>query len=76
MGLSQDEDKLTMLKSEQEYDFSDYSDFKYGFIALLLCKYDKNLVEVRDKLVPVELSEEQFWMNYFYAVEEIKLSNG
>ena len=39
----------------------------YAFISVAMLKYDKNLNESRDKLVPDEVEEEDFWFNYFYA---------
>ena len=33
----------------------------YAFMAIILMKFDKNLAEVREDLVPDEISEEDFW---------------
>ena len=44
----------------------------YAFLAVIMTKYDKNLAQVREDLVPDEINEDDFWNNYFYAVETIK----
>ena len=48
----------------------------YAFISVAMLKYDKNLNESRDKLVPDEIEEEDFWFNYFYGIECIKAELG
>ena len=48
----------------------------YAFMAIILMKFDKNLAQVREDLVPDEISEEDFWNNYFYAVETVKKTHG
>ena len=39
-------------------------------------KFDRNLEVVREELVPDEISEDDFWQNYFYAVECVKKVHG
>ena len=64
-GLSKEVDLLTQLKSEHEFEF-DFNMEKYAFISIALLKYDRNLADSREKLVPAEVSEENFWRNYYY----------
>ena len=45
---------------------------EYAFMAIVLIKYDSNLAQVREDLVPDSIEEEEFWRNYFYGVELIK----
>lgn len=54
-------------------------DFNFDFnlaypVALATLEEDPNLKEMRFKLVPVKISEESFWKNYFYRVALIKQS--
>lgn len=56
------------LPEEQDHHF-DFSMDKHAFIATTLLKLDTNLNRTRDKLVPDEVSEVNFWRNYFYQVE-------
>ena len=46
------------------------------FIACIMLKYDSNLGETREKIVPGMVSEDEFWRNYFYAIECIKQDMG
>ena len=48
----------------------------YAFISIALIKYDANLSDTRERLVPDELSEEEFWCNYFYEIELIRAEHG
>ena len=64
-GLSKEVDLLTQLKSEHEFEF-DFNMEKYAFISIALLKYDRNLADSREKLVPQEVNEENFWRNYYY----------
>ena len=48
----------------------------YMFIACIMLKYDSNLGETREKIVPGMVSEDEFWRNYFYAIECIKQEMG
>jgi hypothetical protein len=54
-------------------------DFNFDFniaypVAMVTLEEDVNLKEMRFKLVPVKISEENFWRNYFYRVSLIKQS--
>ena len=51
---------LIQSKSAQENKFDFIMD-DYAFLAIILMKFDKNLAEVREELVPDEISEEDFW---------------
>ena len=64
-GLSKETDLLTKLKSEHEFEF-DFDMEQHAFISIALLKYDRNLSDTREKLVPVEVNEENFWRNYYY----------
>lgn len=46
------------------------------FVACMLLKYDSNLADVRDLLVPSMVTEDEFWRNYFYSIELIKRDMG
>ena len=63
-----------MLKSELKYGF-DYDSEKYGLISILMSKHDRNLLASRDRLVPLSISDDEFWRNYFYCVEEIRMKH-
>lgn len=54
----------------------DYNfDFNLAYpIALVTLEEDKNLKDMRFKLVPKHINEESFWRNYFYRVSLIKQS--
>lgn len=41
-----------------------------------MLKYDRNLSDIRDTLVPLQVSEDEFWRNYFYLIELGKKSLG
>ena len=58
--LSKDRKRLIQSKSAQENKFDFIMD-DYAFLAIILMKFDKNLAEVREELVPDEISEEDFW---------------
>lgn len=54
-------------------------DFNFNFntsypIAMALLEEDPALSEMRFKLVPKQVKEENFWLNYFYRVSLIKQS--
>jgi len=70
-------DKTCLLKPRSAYDFDfDFRVEAYVFVACVMLKYDSNLVETRENLVPNEISEDDFWCNYFYAIECIKAELG
>ena len=41
-------------------------------MAIVLIKFDQNLAQVREDLVPDSIDEEDFWRNYFYSVEMVR----
>lgn len=50
-------------------------DFNLSYpVALVTLEEDKNLKDMRFKLVPKHINEESFWRNYFYRVSLIKQS--
>ena len=42
---------------------------KYSLLAVIMTKMDKKLQETYVNLVPDEVSESEFWRNYFYHIE-------
>ena len=41
----------------------------------MMIKLDQNLRNLREKITPDLVSEEDFWRNYFYEVEKILQEN-
>ena len=66
---------LTQPESALEFEF-DFDIEAYAFISIALMKYDQNLNETRERLVTDEVSEEEFWCNYFYSIECIRSEYG
>ena len=48
----------------------------YVFVACIMLKYDNNLADTREILVPSMVNEDEFWRNYFYAIECTKQDLG
>jgi len=52
---------------------------KYVLIASILIRMDPNLKELREEIVPDQVTEDDFWRNYFYKVnltlKEFSLDN-
>jgi outer membrane lipoprotein-sorting protein len=74
-AVAKDRNGLIMCDAQLEYVF----DFKlddYVFVACMMLKYDKNLSDVRENIVPNLVSEDEFWRNYFYLIELSKKSLG
>ena len=67
-ALAKKEDLLMMLEGQYEYSF-DFSLDKYTFLAVVLSRICRNLDETRINLVPDEVTEQEFWRNYFYQIE-------
>ena len=59
----------------QEFKF-DFDMDAYAFISVAMLKFDKNLDSTRDKVVPDEIDDEDFWRNYFYTIEIFKAELG
>jgi len=74
-SLSKKEDLLLKLRPHLEYQF-DFDLDKYTFLAIVLSVVDKRLNEVYIRLVPDEVSEFEFWRNYFYHIELHKMKSG
>ena len=74
-GLSKDYNLLSQPKSCLEFAFR-FNMEDYAFISTAMLKYDRNLSETRDRLVPDEVDEEDFWFNYFYGIERMKQELG
>jgi hypothetical protein len=74
-ALAKDRDTLSMCDAQLEFKF-DFRMEAYVFVACMMLKYDSNLVETREILVPSLVDEDEFWRNYFYAIECIKKNLG
>mmetsp|Transcript_19152 Transcript_19152/g.26567 ORF Transcript_19152/g.26567 Transcript_19152/m.26567 type:complete len:150 (-) Transcript_19152:88-537(-) len=70
-ALAKDELALTITKDEREFGFR-FNINNYFVLAVIMIKYDRNLGDVRERLVPTEIDEDEFWFNYFYQIECIK----
>lgn len=44
---------------------------KYATKATLMLKLDSKLGVLRNKIVPKSVSEEEFWLSYFFRIEEV-----
>ena len=49
---------------------------KYVFLAIVMGKMFPKLHNARFRLVPDEVSEQEFWRNFFYSIELFKLKHG
>ena len=49
---------------------------KYSLLAVIMTKMDKKLQETYVNLVPDEVSESEFWRNYFYHIELWRKNQG
>jgi hypothetical protein len=45
-------------------------------VAVMMLKHDSNLANIREILTPYTVTEDEFWRNYFYAIEFAKKSLG
>eukprot|EP00347_Sterkiella_histriomuscorum_P007601 403348291 len=74
LKLSTDIDKLTITDLDYDYQF----DFdRYLYIAQILMSIDSNLKNLKEKLVPSIINNEEiFWRNYFYQIEIILMELG
>ena len=73
--LSKNYEVLSRTEDEIDFEF-DFNMLEYSFVAILLVKFDSNLQVTREKMVPSEVEDEEFWRNYFYAVECYKAELG
>ena len=74
-SLSKNYELLSRVEDEIDFEF-DFNMLEYSFIAILLLKFDSNLNSTREKMVPSEVEDDEFWRNYFYAVECYKAELG
>ena len=74
-ALAKKEDLLMQLEGQHEYRF-DFTLDKFTFLAVLMSRICRNLDETRLNLVPDEVTEYEFWRNYFYQVELWKQEHG
>jgi len=74
-SLSKEYDMLSQPRSSMEFHFSFNMD-AHAFVCVAMLKHDRNLDETRDKMVPDEVEEEDFWRNYFYKIECCKAELG
>jgi len=75
LRLANHEDSLLKLLPQLEYAF-EFDFEKYVFLATVMPKFFPDLSEVRLRLVPDEVSDSEFWRNYFYHIELFKLQQG
>lgn len=73
--LAKKDDLLVLLEGQLEYHF-DFELEKYTFLAVVMSKICASLDETRLRLVPDEVSDSEFWRNYFYQVELWKMQHG
>lgn len=73
--LAKKEDLLMKLTPHLKYQF-DFDMEKYSFLAIVMTTMDKNLREIYVRLVPDEVSEAEFWRNFFYHIELWRMSKG
>ena len=66
--LAKKEDLLLKLEPQLTYNF-DFDLDNYVFVAHVLTKMDPELGEAQLRLVPDEVSDTEFWRNFFYHVE-------
>ena len=66
--LAKKEDLLLKLEPQLAYNF-DFDLENYVFLAHVLTKMDPELGETQLRLVPDEVSDTEFWRNFFYHVE-------
>ena len=65
-----------MSREADELDHQFRFDWKvYGYQAVLMIKIDQNLKNLRERITPDLVSEEEFWRNYFFEVEKILQEN-
>ena len=69
------DDLLCKLGAQLEYQFS-FDMEKFTFLAIVMSKLDANIDEVRLRLVPDEVDDNEFWRNFFYHIELFKEENG
>lgn len=74
-ALAKDELSLTITKEELEYGLR-FNIGNYFILATILLKHDRNLKDMRERLVPTDIEEDDFWFNYFYQIESIKKQLG
>ena len=66
--IAKKEDLLMKLTPHLHYNFEFVME-KYSLLAVIMTKMDKKLQETYVNLVPDEVSESEFWRNYFYHIE-------
>ena len=74
-ALAADEASLLASKEQMAYEF-DFDMDCYVVVAQILLKLDKNLQKMRHQCVPDLISEDEFWLNYFYRIECITATLG
>ena len=68
VDLAKKEDLLLKLEPQLAYQF-DFELEDYVFLAHVLTKMDPGLGEAQLRLVPDEVSDAEFWRNFFYHIE-------
>ena len=73
--IAKKDELLCKLKPHLEYQFEFDLD-KYAFLAIVMSKFDETLSEAFIRLVPDDVTEAEFWRNFFYHIELWKQSKG
>ena len=66
--IAKKDELLCKLKPHLEFSFNFELD-KYIFLATVMAKFDERLNESLLRLVPDDVTEEEFWRNFFYHIE-------
>ena len=66
---------MCKLKPHLEFQFEFDLD-KYAFLATVLSQYDEKLCDSYVRLVPDDVTEAEFWRNFFYHIELWKKDKG
>ena len=73
--IAKKDELLCKLKPHLEYAF-DFDLEKYTFLATVLSVYDPKLNDSLVRMVPDDVTEAEFWRNFFYHIELWKQTQG
>lgn len=74
--LSKDSERLSLVEGLYEYEFH-FKLEEYVFLATYMLHEDPNLKQARADLTAEEdISDEEFWRNYFYGIALIRKNAG
>lgn len=66
---------MLLVEGQYEYAF-DFKLEEYAFLATYMLHEDAALRTIRSRLTPDEVSEDEFWRNYFYGIALIRKEAG